>query len=67
MHKCGIIIFTPYLYVKCFSTLLEALMESAKRPSQDVNKLALTMFVDDESRSQFTLSQKGYLGILLNQ
>ena len=61
MHKCGIIIFTPYLYVKCFSTLLEALMESAERPSQDVNKLTLAMFIDDESRSHFTLSREALL------
>ncbi len=28
VHKCGIIIFTQYLYVKGFSTPFEALMEA---------------------------------------
>ena len=67
VHKCGIIIFTPYLYVKCFSTLLAALMESAERPSQSVNNLAPTMFTKDESSSHFTLSRECELGILMNQ
>ena len=67
MHKCGIIIFTPYLYVKGYRPHLTTLMETVASPLWSRDDLTPAMFAEYVSLSQFTLSRKGALAILVNQ